>query len=193
MFNIKILVNKLNNMKNIFIIIICMIGFSNTLYAQKTFAEITISNPYFEEIDIKEILDFDKYQDENFKNSRSIKTKFRIIENNPNIQYYRFKGTKDIISIFSVPNTDRNTVWEEEVKIGISTYNVIGDSYIENLDLKDAKGVIQMFDESISHRNYIYYQNKKEGVTLFIRYISNENNENRMKNMRLILKELKVE
>lgn len=180
-------------MKNIIIIIICIIGFSNTISAQKRLAEITISNPYFEEIDIKELFDFDKYQEENFKNSRSIKTKFRILENNPNIQYFRIKGTKDIISIFSIADIDRINAWEEEVKISIGTKNVIGDSYIENLDLKNAKGIIQMFDEYTAHNNYLYYQNKKEGVTFYIIYMSNEGNENRLKNMRLILKELKVE
>lgn len=194
MFNIKILVNKLNNMKNIISIVICLIGFSSTLYAQKRLSEVTIRNPYFEQIDIKELLDFDKYQEENFKNSRSTKTKLFVRENSPNAQYFRFKGTKDIIIISAILNDEAIKNWkEEEVKVGIATRNILGDSYIENLDFNNAKGTIQMFDEYLVHNNYLYYQNSKVNITLDITYISNESNENRLKNMRLILTELKVE
>ena len=122
MFNIKILVNKLNNMKNIISIIICMVGFSSTIFAQKRLAEITINNPYFEQIDIKEILDFDKYQDENFKNIRSVKTKLTVVEDNPNVQYYRFKGTKDIIRISAVLNNESIINWQKSVKGMIETF-----------------------------------------------------------------------
>lgn len=132
------------------------------IYAQKRLAEITMSNPYFEEIDIKEILDFDKYQGENFKNMRSIKAKLTVVEGNPNVQHYRFKGTKDIIVFSAILNNESIKNWKESVKTSIEMYNTDYESHIEELELKNAQGVIQMFDEYYIPNNYLYYQNKKQ-------------------------------
>lgn len=115
------------------------------------------------------------------------------MEGNPNVQHYRFKGTKDIIRISAVLNNESIKNWEKSVKNRIEGFNAGEEIYTENLDLTNAKGTIQMFDEYYIPNNYLYYQNKKAGVSLQIIYMSNESNENRLKNMRLILKELKTE
>lgn len=136
--------------------------------------------------------DFEKYQEENFKSNPSLRYNLTILNNRPNLQFFRFKDTKDIILVVSVLNVESTKNWDYHVKAAITLANFKGDSYIENLELKDGSGVIQMFDEYTTHFNALYYQNNKVGVTLKIYYISNANNETRLKNMRLILNELKV-
>lgn len=136
--------------------------------------------------------DFEKYQEENFKSNPSLRYNLTILNNRPNLQFFRFKDTKDIILVVSVLNVESTKNWDYHVKAAITLANFKGDSYIENLELKDGSGVIQMFDGYTTHFNALYYQNNKVGVTLKIYYISNANNETRLKNMRLILNELKV-
>lgn len=47
--------------------------------------------------------------------------------------------------------------------------------------------------DPVNIADWFHYQNKNQGVTLSLRYISNNTFEQRLENMRRILRELKVE
>lgn len=160
---------------------------------QKNLEEMNLISPYLERVSIDEIRDFEAYQKEHFQNPRGayMSRTFRIIETE-NVQFFRLIGTKDIIRVLFVLNDEAENNWEEYVKGRSSVFSVGQESTIEFIDFEDGRGAILHLMDPLSLGDTFFYNNKTAGVSLLLTYISNEDADTRVRNMKNILKSLKV-
>lgn len=161
---------------------------------QKTLDEVTLISPYLEYVSLDEIRDFQSYQKQHFKNPRGlyISEHFRIHDNG-NVRYFRFKGSKDILTTSSILNEQSINDWEGHVKAMSEMHSLGAEGSLEFIDLKEGRGAILHLEEPISLLDAFFYQNRTAGVSLRFTYISNEDAETRVRNMKNILTSLKVE
>jgi len=163
--------------------------------AQKKINEVRLISPYLEYVSLDEIQDFQAYQQKHFKNPRGL-----YLSQNPrlleaeNLLFFRLKGSKDILRVFSVLNEQSINDWEGHVKTSSEMYSLEQEGSIEFVDLEEeSTGAILHLKTPISLRDSFFYQNKTAGITLIFTYISNHDAETRADNMRKILQSLKVE
>ena len=177
--------------KNVYLLLSLMMIGTVTL-AQKNLNEIRIIHPLLEPAPLEEIRDFQKYQERHFKNPRSRFAEFTINENT-HTQYYKLKGTNDIIGIGGLLNEQTISNWEGHIRTHSAMFSGGQPYSVEYVDLEEGRGAMLVVKDPVNIADWFYYQNKNQGVTLSLRYISNNTFEQRLENMRRILRELKVE
>ena len=167
-------------------------------YGQKTLSEYTIKSTLLEQIDPLSIPDIQAYQRSKFKNPRG-KGFFSVqMLSNEYNRVYRLKGTGDLFLISQRLNEEITNNWDKAIleyrEVFTPTEHGGYNRYEKRLDGADFKAYIFFTkDYKLSNANFISYQNKKNGLTLFITYISNSPDDVKIVTMRNIINDLKIE
>jgi len=166
-------------------------------YGQKTLSEYTIKSTLLEQIEPSSVPDIEAYQRSKFKTPIGHFTSVPLISSKYN-RAYRLKGHDDLVQISQRLDDELTTNWDKAIlgysEMLTSTESVNYTRYEEQLDNKDFKAYIFFIqDYKLTNANFILYQDKKTGLTLFITYISNSPDDVKIVTMRNIINDLKIE
>lgn len=138
-------------------------------------------------------MDFERYKEKHFKSKPKVNSKLTIRKGFSNVQFFRFKGTNDIIVVAEVLNEQSRQNWDKETFYTVERRKQIGECHLEEIKKEESVSFLQVYDEKLTYMNFMYFQNKNNGATLNIQYYSDQDYAARLNKMRLILKELKTE
>jgi len=166
-------------------------------YGQKTLSEYTIKSTLLEQIEPKSIQDNEAYQRAKFKNPRGRLNSVPLLSSKYN-RAYRLKGHDDLVQISQRLDNELTTNWDKAIlgysEMLTSTESMSYTRYEERLDNREFKAYIFFIENyKLNNANFILYQDKKTGLTLFITYISNSPDEVKIVTMRDIINDLKIE
>ena len=181
-------------MKNLILILMLSV-FSQLCFAQRMLNEVRLTNSLLEEISPSSIPDAKAYQKQKFKAPKGRLSQVDF-KSHKNSKLYKLKNSDDLIEISPMLYKGLFENWDKTVPEYIGTLTPLSpghERYTENVAGKDFKATIFFVkDYKLTNKNYILYNNMGANIVLFIKYISNSPDNEKIETMRKIVKGMKV-
>lgn len=168
-----------------------------SVHAQKKLSEVQLDNSLLEPVAASAL---SSVTDSHVQKNDKFKGFYEIVglKSNEDNRVFKFKGTDEIVQVTSLRNRELWDDWDKAMAGYVATLTggegTSREKYVEQYNTDKHKCVI-FFVKNNAHgvSNFTLYRDIKKNVVLLINYISDQSDDVKVKNLKKIVEELKIE